>query len=419
MSDSKLSVRILTEYFHPEEASTAQLMTELATGLAGEFEVSVVTAMPNYHEDDRSADIDSRSRHRGVDISRLRSTRFDKDSIPLRVINWITFTGLTLLHLLRRGGDDDALVVLSNPPVLPFAAWAHKRIRGTPYAYVIYDMYPDMPIGLGVLAEDGIVARLWERAIRMVYRDADRIVVLGESMERRLDRKMADDPGFDSGKIEIIPNWEDGEFLQPVEKTENEFAREQGTTDAFTLLYSGNIGRYHDVGTAIDAIEILEQRGREDIQLLVIGEGGRKPGYQQRVADRDIEHVRFLPFQPLEKLPETLTCGDASLVAIDEVMEGICVSSKLYSSLAVGDPVLAVVADGDEVARVVREHDCGAHARPGEPESVADILERWADDPELTDRLGENARACFEENYRKEHAVTAYADVLRSLSAEG
>jgi 5-keto 4-deoxyuronate isomerase len=72
MSRDEPSVRILTEYFHPEEASTAQLMTELAAGLTSTFDVSVLTAMPNYHEDDRSADIDSRSSHRGVKASRVR-----------------------------------------------------------------------------------------------------------------------------------------------------------------------------------------------------------------------------------------------------------------------------------------------------------------------------------------------------------
>lgn len=415
MSDTEGVVRIITEYFHPEEASTAQLMTELAVGLTDDFDVSVTTAYPNYHEEDTSKNAGKYSQYHGVDISRVRSTRFHKDRVPLRILNWITFTVLVFFRLLRDEAADIS-VVLSNPPILPFAAWAHKRLTGTPYAYVIYDMYPDMPVGLGVISGDGIVARLWEHGIRRVYRDADRIVVLGESMERRLDQKMADDPAFDSEKIEVIPNWEDGEFIEPVDKSENDFAAEQGTTDTFTLLYSGNIGRYHDVGTAIDAIEVLEARGRDDIQLLVIGEGGRKAGYRRRVESRGIENVRFLPFQPVEKLPETLTCGDASLVAIDEVMEGMCVSSKLYSSLAAGKPVLAVVGEDDEVARVVREHDCGAYARPGDADRVADILERWADDPERVDAVGENARNCFERNYTKDHAVSAYAELLASAT---
>ena len=411
------TLRILTEYFRPEESSTAQLLTELATGLADEFDVRVATAYPNYHSDETESSLPAREHQDGVEITRMRATRFHKDSVPLRVINWVTFTILACVHLLKHSDPDDRHLVLSNPPILPFAAWVTNRIHDIEYTYLIHDMYPDMPIGLGYLNGDGVIARSWENAIRAVYRDTDHIVVLGESMKRRLTEKMADDPEFSPDKIEVIHNWEDEKFVQPMNKSENDFAHKQGTTDKFTLVYSGNIGRYHDVGTAIEAIEILESRGYDDIQLLVIGEGGRKEEYQRKVSRSNIENVEFLPFQPMERLPESLTCGDASLVAIDEEMEGICVSSKLYSSLAAGDPVLAIVADGDEVARVVREYDCGAHATPGSPEEVADILEHWANNPQEVHRLGQNARECFEQNFTKQHALSAYKQHFASTGS--
>ncbi len=309
-------------------------------------------------------------------------------------------------------------LVLSNPPILPFVTWLLKRIHGTPYVYLIYDMYPDMPIELGVITEDGFVARLWERAIRAVYRDADRIIVLGDSMEERLVEKMSDDPGFDPEKIEVIPNWEDEEFIEPIEKSENEFAHEHNTVEKFTLLYSGNIGRYHELETAIDAVSTLESRGRTDVQLLIIGEGARKAELQQYTKRKDVNNVRFLPFQPMERLPETLTCADASLVGIVPEMEGICVSSKLYSSLATGQPVLAVVGADDEVAQVVRNDDCGTFVSQGDAERAADVLEGWADNPEIVSKLGSNARETFENNYTVGHAVTAYTDMFERLFNE-
>lgn len=413
------TVTVLTEYYHPEEASTAQLLTELTTALTDRFDVAVVTARPNYHDEDRDRSVPTRDRHEGVDIRRVRSTRFDKDSLPLRALNWVSFTLLVALRvILGRRGRDNAFLVLSNPPILPAAAWLNKRIYGTPYVYLVYDMYPDMPVGLGVLGPDSVVTRLWGRLVRVVYRDADRIVVLGESMERRLTENLTDDEGFDPEKVEIIANWEDGEFIEPKAKADNEFARKQGTRERFTLVYSGNIGRFHELETAIEAIDRLEARGRDDIQLLVIGDGARKAALQSDVREQDIANVRFLPFQPLNRLPETLTCGDASLVGIKPEMEGMCVSSKLYSSLAAGMPVLAIVGPGDEVARVVQLEDCGACVEPGDAEAAADTLAAWADDPENVDRLGANARECFESAYTLEHAVTQYADLFADVIAE-
>lgn len=418
MSDRDPSITFLTEYFHPEEASTAQLMTELTTALSDRFDVSVITGRPNYHADDRQQTVARRETHDGVQITRVHTTRFDKDVLPLRIINWITFTLLTTFHLLVNHRHDDALLTLSNPPILPFVAWIHKRVTGAQYVYLIYDMYPDIAVQLGHLSTQNPITRLWDRAIQSVYRDADRIVVLGDPMRRRLEQKMADDPAFEPGKIEIIPNWEDDQFIQPAEKTNNDFAQKHGTTGKFTVLYSGNIGRFHELETTIDAIKRLEERGRTDIQLLIIGEGARKEDFVERVERRGIENVQFLPFQPLERLPETLTCGDASLVGIKSSMVGMCVSSKLYSSLAAGMPVLAVVGEGDEVARVVKDCECGEHVKPGNVERAAEIITQWADNPEQTVQLGKNARDCFEARYTLERATAAYTELFSKVVTE-
>ncbi|MCS4055893.1 glycosyltransferase family 4 protein [Salinibacter ruber] len=417
-NQARSSVTLVTEYFYPEEASTAQLLTSLATGLQNDFDVSVLTGRPNYHPGDETESVPVREHHDGVRIERLPATRLDKDTLAYRVVNWLTFTLLVFWRLVRTRGSDDVVLTLSNPPILPLAAWAAKRLRGFSYAYLIYDMYPDMPVGLGFLDEDSAVARMWERLIRLVYRDADRIVVLGGSMERRLTNKMENDPAFDPDKIEIIPNWEDGSFIKPIPKSENTFVQEQGLDDKFTLLYSGNIGRYHELSTAIKAIGLLEEWGRSDIELVIIGEGARKTEHQQHVEREQIQNVRFLPFQPMERLPETLTACDASLVGIVPEMEGICVSSKLYSALAAGRPILAVVGEGDEVARVVREHECGAYIPPGDAEQAAQTLASWADQPALAEDLGQRARSTFKANYTESHAVEAYAHLFDRMHSQ-
>lgn len=151
---------------------------------------------------------------------------------------------------------------------------------------------------------------------------------------------------------------------------------------------------------------------------MIIGEGARKVDHQQYVEQQGIQNVRFLPFQPMERLPDTLTACDASLVGIIPEVEGLCVSSKLYSALAAGRPILAVVGEGDEVARAVREHDCGAHIRPGDAEATAETLAEWADNPTCSEELGERARAAFEAHYTRSHAVEAYGRLFEHMHAQ-
>jgi len=415
MSGPERSVTILTEYFHPEEASTAQLLTQLSTGLADEFDVSVLTSYPSYHDADRDTTVPKQETHQGVDIERVRATRFDKDRLLGRVINWLTFTALVCVRLLRSGNPDETLLVLSNPPILPGVAWITKRIRGQSYVYLIYDVYPDMAVELGYLPEDSVIVRLWGRFNRAIYRDADRLVVLGESMKRQIIEKMAGDPNFDADKIEIIHNWEDELFIEPMPKSENSFAHEHGTVEPFTIVYSGNIGRFHELETVIEAVDRLDARGY-DVKFLVIGEGARKPDLQDYVARNDITAVDFLPFQPIDRLPESLTCGDVSLVGIKDGMQGLCVSSKLYSSLAAGRPILAIVGQGDEVEVVVRDCDCGIHVEPGDVAGCVDAIERWLTDPDVHERQGQNARRCLEDRFTFEEACSRYQEILKRIT---
>lgn len=95
---------------------------------------------------------------------------------------------------------------------------------------------------------------------------------------------------------------------------------------------------------------------------------------------------------------------------------GACERTTTASmALAVGMPVLATVSEDDEVVRVVRECDCGAYVLPGDAETAADVLARWADNPKQAEELGSNARACFENNYRLSHAVEAYRNLFEDI----
>jgi glycosyltransferase involved in cell wall biosynthesis len=407
---------VLTEYFHPEEAATARLLTDLAAGLTDGFDVEVLTGWPGYHPADRDRSVPRESHHEGVAVRRVRSTRFDKDRLPLRVLNWLTFLLAVTAHLLR--GSREVLLVVSNPPVLPLAAWVEKRLHGTPYVYLVHDLYPEFPVALGLLDPDGLVARLWGRLAEALYRDADRVVVLGESMRERVLERMAEDPTFDPESVVVVHNWEDPSFVEPKPKSESAVASEQGLGDVFTVVYSGNVGRFHELRTTVDAVAELECEGRS-VRLLVVGEGARKADLRDYVREEGIESVTFLPFQPVERVPETLTAGDATLVGVRSAVAGACVSSKLYSSLAAGRPVLAVTGREDDVRRVVESCVCGAWVEPGDVAGAKSVLRSWMDDPGRTARQGANARRCLEERFGRNRAIGAYRDLLRSVTDRG
>jgi glycosyltransferase involved in cell wall biosynthesis len=409
MTSSKEYV-LVTEYFHPDTASTGQLMTELVVGLQERgLDLTVYTGQPNYH----SGDNEKQPRvatHKGVLVKRIRAPQIRQSSLVRRGFNWVVFTVWMFLALLvSRPRRDRELIFVSNPPFLPIAMWAVCRLRGWDYTYIVYDLYPDFTVEMGYFDEDSVINRIWSALSRRAFRDAKNVVALGPAMRTRIAANAG--PGFDESKVAIIHNWADESFITPREKTDNWFAREHDLVDTFTVLYSGNIGENHDLVTVVEAAAALED---DDLTVLIIGEGDRKSEIVALAKEHGLvgSQVEFLPYQPLDDLPYSLTAGDVSVVTVQEGMEGICVSSKLYTALAAGMPVLVIAHPEDDEARIVDTFDAGLNAAQGDTGAVVDAIRTWTENPDLVDEQGRNARAALEAHFTKQHSVDRYYALL-------
>ena len=100
------------------------------------------------------------------------------------------------------------------------------------------------------------------------------------------------------------------------------------------------------------------------------------------------------------------------MVTVEEGLEGVCVSSKLYTAMAAGTPVLAITHPTGDEARVIEASDAGIHVPQADIDGVVDAIEGWRDDPDRLERQGENARAAFEAWFTRERAVDSYYALL-------
>jgi glycosyltransferase involved in cell wall biosynthesis len=409
-SETESEYVLVTEYFHPDTASTGRLMTELAVGLRDRgLDLSVYTGQPNYHSGDNERQ-PTRSTHEGVPVRRIGAPQTRQTSLPRRLANWFLFTlWMSLVLLTDRTSSDRHLVFVSNPPFLPLAMWAVCRLRGWEYTYIVYDLYPDNIVELGHIEGDGVIDRAWSYLHRLTLDDATDVVALGPVMEERIVE--AAGPEFDPDTVRIIHNWQDESFIEPVAKAENPFSREHGFVDPFTVLYSGNIGEFHDLGTLVRAAAAFED---EDVRFVIVGEGDDKDRIVELAESLEIgdDTLTFLPYQPWERVPYSLTSADVSVVSLRRGFEGLCVSSKLYSAMAAGGPVLCIARADDDESRIVEMFDAGLQVPQGDVEELVEAVERWREDPSLVERQGRNARAAFEANFTREQCVDDYYELL-------
>jgi glycosyltransferase involved in cell wall biosynthesis len=404
MIENKPKITILSQYFYPEVASTGQLMTELALGLKERgCDVRIVTGQPSYI---KGVDkLQGKEIYQGVEIKRTWNTRFDKNKKVGRILNLCSFFISTFVFLLFTK-EKRPLLIVSVPPFAGVLGVLLKFIRGQKYAFIVYDVYPDIAVELGYLKRDGIITRFWEKLNKLVYGWADIVVVLGETMKEKINKYT------DISKVEIIHNWADKDFIIPLKKEDNWFCKKYGL-DGFVVMYSGNIGLFHDLETIIYAAKELE---KEKIKFLIIGEGGKKEKLRQIAQELRLSNILFLPYQPREVLPHSLTAGDVSIVSLEKGLEGLAVPCKLYTSLAAGQAIIALVGEDSDVAEIIKKHECGIRVEEGDVKGFVNAVKTLMKDEELLNRMKANARRCFEENFDRQKALDKYYSVVLKLN---
>lgn len=394
-----MKVLLLNHYFWPYDDALALLATDLAEDLvrAG-HEVTVLassgtgpggTHLP--HEETR----------RGVRIVRTRNTVLGKGSLARRVADYGTYLASAFASALTLPRPD-VVVATSAPPLLAAVGLAAKRLRGSRLVYWLQDLYPELAVAFGVLGPRSPATWLAERVSRAALRGADAVVVPGEPMKARVAAK-----GVDPARVHVLPNWADGADVRPVPPDANAFRRGLGLGDRRVVLYSGNLGRAHDLETLVELARRC--RDRDDVAFVFVGGGARRDVVE--AAARELSNVRLLPFVARDRLAESLSAGDVHLVSQTPETLGLMEPSKLYGILAAGRPALYVGPPDSEVARTIVREGAGAVVANGDVEGARLALDRLLRDGPTSAHV----RAAFEARHDRRVRTSAIGRVLTDV----
>lgn len=398
-----MRICLVTEYFYPDNTGgTPTLLSDLTRFLKDNYEdleIDVVTSRNLYRL--AGGKLASFEDWNGVRIHRLTVPRSNRPSTALRLAAGAGFAAAALPRLLCLGRYD-LVIVGTNPPAAPAAVRAYGKLRRVPYVYLIHDLYPDLPMALGMLSKRGLPARMGRSMQHKWLHGAERVIVLGRCMKDHLARTYSLPPE----RIDVIPNWADPELIRPMPK-QSEFRAERGL-DGFVVLYAGNFGQFQGFTDIIDAARLVQDAGRRDITFALVGGGIRNDELNSYIAGQRVENVRVFPSVTPEHYPDLLASADVALVPLEAGLDGLAVPSKFYGILSAGRPTVAVLGAESEVSRVLREHDCGSQVDPGDAERLAQVVMRMADEPGTVERMGTNARAALVDNFTLRHAAERF-----------
>lgn len=341
--------------------STAQHLTDLATALASRgHEVTVIASDRGY--DDPALRFKHRERWEGIDIIRIPAASFGKSSRWRRALNFGSFLLLCSLRLLvlRRF---DVVVALTSPPLISFLAALFVKLKGGNFYFWVMDLNPDEAIAAGWLEPDSALSRVLRRMLKYSLKVASRTVVLDRFMKERIVAK-----GVDAARVAIVPPWSHDDQVVYSAAGRGEFRRQHELSDKFVVMYSGNHSPCHPLDTLLDAARAL----REDSSIVFCFVGGGSE--QAKVREAGLSNVKCLPYQPLDKLSNSLSAADLHVVVMGEKFIGIVHPCKVYNILSIGAPVLYVGPEPSHVTDIAAQHGQFFITRYGDDDAVAKAI---------------------------------------------
>jgi len=401
-----MKISIHTMYFLPDFGSAPILMNELAGELARRgHDVEVVTTLPRQRTGGFAGLAYSRRREDGFVVKRMWTNAAPHPAA--RLAAWNIYTAGAMLNLAA-GPKPDVLLLRTPPLQLGVPAFWARALRGSRVLLSVQDIHPDLAIESGILKSAAGV-RFAKALEKWVYGLSDRIVVISDGFRDNLLAK-----GVPGGKMSVIPNWVDTDFLAPMPK-DNPVSRKYGLHDKFVLLYSGTISISSNVALEgiLETARLLA--GEKDILFVIVGEGLKKESLRARASALGLGNVSFLPFQPYRDLPALLASSDVLLVPLDSEKSHLSVPSKLYNFMAAERPILGLATPESEVAAILRNTGCGPAVRPGRPGEAAEAVLALRRSPEQRRVLAANARAHVTANFAKSKILESYDRLLRSL----
>jgi len=391
------NLTIISQHFHPSTAATAQLITDLATGLASKgHQVQVLTETP--HSGEELTDLF---------IARSPFSGSANTNIFSKSLNGLIFVVWSLFKSITHSRTDEVILVVSNPPFIAIVGLIVRLLLGVKYIFVLQDLFPRSAQLTGVLPARGPVSNAWVFVIQQVCKYSYKTIVLSHSMRSRCLSQFQ----LPSNKVTVIHNWAVEQAL-PIEKDQNPIAREWSVNNTFTIQYSGNFGRLHEIITLLETARILEA---ENFHFLFVGGGAKRSQICEYIQYYKLTNVSLHPYQDRSRLPYSLGACDVAAIGLIPGSEDTVAPSKFYGIISSGKPVLLLARHSTEIAKLIKANECGIVLDPGDPVGVADSLRYLNHNPQILQRLSANARKTYSQHFGIDKSLQAYNALISEL----
>lgn len=413
----KKKLLIIANYYFPDVASTAQLLTDLCLKIKDKFDITVIAAIPNYSE---KIVLNKELKNKkfyfenidGVMVCRIVAPNVDKNSKISR-IEYIFKYYFNTKKAIRYIKEYDIAFSISQPPILGglLGKFAKKINSKSKFIYNIQDFNPEQIEAVKYI-KSKIIINLIKKIDNKTLEAADKIVVVGndqlETINNRSTKYLE--------KTIVINNWINEREIYPLDINNNDvikFKEDYNLNNKFVLMYSGNLGLFYDLENLIKVSKKF--KNIKDMIFVFVGAGAKKKELEKYKQDNELENIVFIPYRPKNELNISLNAADVHFVVNAKGIKGVSVPSKIYGVLSSGKYVIGVLEENSEARNIINKAQCGRCVSPCDYDGFEKLISYAYKNRNGLADIGMCGRKYLENNLSMDVSISKYENLFNEL----
>ena len=392
------------QYFTTPRGSYGTRVYEFAKRWVGKgHQITVVTSV--YAKSDiRASGFVDRQLHDGIDVRVINVTIDNRQSILRRIWSFIQYMCVSCWFALTLQAD--VVIASSGPLTAGVPGLVARYLRGRKFVFEVRDLWPEVAVELGII-KNKLLIKLAYWFEKRCYMASSHIIALSPGMKADINTRFGLDnitSVTNSANISLF-----GELTANVDL--------KSLKPHTYAIYNGNIGEVNNSIWLYEASAVLTSKGRQDISIVLAGDGQQKESLAKRAEEEGISNFILLGLVPKHQLVGLIQNAMVSLVPLKgtKVLDTSS-PNKFFESLAAAVPV--VQNTNGWMKDYLSENNVGFTLDPDDPNSLADLLIRLHDNPGVVTEMGTRARMLAARDFDKDILADRMLEALVSVAGE-
>lgn len=340
---------------------------------------------------DRQGEFAPQEKFDGLKIQRIAvRSGYSAGSLQVFFLPRFWLCALRLLHVLKPG------IVHCHDLDTSIAGYLYARTHHIPWIFDAHECYPEQ-IGPQV---NRAVYRTLLLLERQITRRASHVLTVGELLAERF-RSMG-------GQVSVAGNYQDIDTFLP--KNDITRAGLGIRPDEFIIAYIGGFTLGRAILPLIKATEYLR-----DIKVLLVGSGPQCEAIESELSDHP--KVLYVGQVPQEQVVDYTALADVIYYGLysNHGNSHFSAPNALFNALAASKPVLTT--NVGEIARIVRNEECGVVVKKPTPDYIAQAIKQLQDQT-FREALATNSHRVAQAKYNWNISEKKLLCIYKQLTAE-